>query len=296
MKPPPFSYHDPRTLTEAVALLGRLENAKLLAGGQSLMPMLNMRFVQPDHVIDLNRVEGLSYIRLEGDMLHVGAMTRQRDLEFHDGVRARCPILHEALLQVGHRQTRNRGTLGGSLCHLDPSAELVTVAAALDAVVSVAGPRGTRDIPFAEFPVAFMMPAIELDELVTAVRFPLWPDGHGHAFVEFSRRHGDFAIVAAAALLHEDANGKILRGSVTLGGVNTAPLRMTKAETMLVGNVASEALFREAAESCRKVEALDDVHVSAAYRQHIAAVLARRALEGAHRRIGNAARTPAGAA
>src|SRR3712207_4819405 len=188
MKPPPFSYHDPRTVPEAVALLGQLENAKLLAGGQSLMPMLNMRFVQPDHVIDLNRVEGLSSIRLEGDTLEIGAMTRQRDLEFHDGVRARCPILYEALLQVGHRQTRNRGTLGGSLCHLDPAAELVTVAAALDAVVSVAGPRGSRDIPFAEFPVAFMMPAIELDEIVTAVRIPLWPIGHGHAFVEFSRR------------------------------------------------------------------------------------------------------------
>jgi aerobic carbon-monoxide dehydrogenase medium subunit len=290
MKPPPFSYHDPRTLGEAVALLGRLENAKLLAGGQSLMPMLNMRFVQPDHVIDLNRVEGLSYIRFDGGTLHVGAMTRQRDLEFHEGVRARCPILHEALLQVGHRQTRNRGTLGGSLCHLDPSAELVTVAAALDAVVSVAGPRGERDIPFAEFPVAFMMPAIELDEIVTAVRFPLWPAGHGHAFVEFSRRHGDFAIVAAAVLLHEDAQGKILRASVTLGGVNTGPLRMTEAETMLVGNVASEALFRAAGESCRKVEALDDVHVSAAYRQRLAAVLARRALAAAHRRIGGAGR------
>src|SRR4051794_29615009 len=142
MKPPPFSYHDPRTLADAVALLGRLENAKLLAGGQSLMPMLNMRFVQPDHVIDLNRVEGLSYIGINDDTLAVGAMTRQRDLEFHEGVRSRCPILHEALLQVGHRQTRNRGTLGGSLCHLDPAAELVTVAAALDAVVSVAGPRG----------------------------------------------------------------------------------------------------------------------------------------------------------
>ena len=195
MKPPPFSYYDPRTVTEAVALLSRLDNAKLLAGGQSLMPMLNMRFVQPDHVIDLNRVEGLSHIQLGGETLAVGAMTRQCDLEFHDGVRARCPLLHEALLQVGHRQTRNRGTLGGSLCHLDPAAELVTVAAALDAIVEVAGPRGAREIAFAEFPVAFMTPAIELDEIVTAVRFPLWAEGHGSAFVEFARRHGDFAIV-----------------------------------------------------------------------------------------------------
>lgn len=286
MKPPPFSYHDPRTVPEAVALLGRLENAKLLAGGQSLMPMLNMRFVQPDHVIDLNRVEGLSYIRLDDDVLDVGAMTRQRDLEFHEGVRARCPILHEALLQIGHRQTRNRGTLGGSLCHLDPSAELVTVAAALDTVVSVVGPRGPRDISFAEFPIAFMMPAIEPDEIVTSIRFPLWPGGHGYSFVEFARRHGDYAIVAAAALLHGDQQGRILRASLTLGGVGTGPLRMTEAEGLLVGQVASEALLREAAESCRNVEAMDDVHVSAAYRQRLAAVLARRALESAHRRLG----------
>src|ERR1700745_4305618 len=119
MKPPPFNYHDPRTVSDVVGLLGRLDNAKLLAGGQSLVPMLNMRFVQPDHVIDLNRVEGLSYIRENSDgALEIGAMTRQRDLEFSDLVRARCPLMHEAIHLVGHRRTRNRGTLGGSLCHL----------------------------------------------------------------------------------------------------------------------------------------------------------------------------------
>ncbi len=144
MKPPPFSYHDPQTVDEAVALLGRLENAKLLAGGQSLMPMLNFRFVQPDHIIDLNRVEGLSYIREAAGALEIGAMTRQRDLEFSDVVRARWPIMHEALLQVGHRQTRNRGTIGGSLCHLDPAAELVSLACRHDATVTVAGPNGQR--------------------------------------------------------------------------------------------------------------------------------------------------------
>src|SRR5947207_1105748 len=119
MKPPPFSYHDPRTVADAVGLLGRLDNAKLLAGGQSLMPMLNMRFVQPDHVIDTNRVEGLSFIRASGGALEIGAMTRQRELEFSDLVRRRCPLMHEAIRLVGHRQTRNRGTIGGSLCHLD---------------------------------------------------------------------------------------------------------------------------------------------------------------------------------
>ena len=170
-----------------------------------MMPMLNMRFVQPDHVIDLNKVDGLSYIREANGALEIGAMTRQRDIEFSDLVRQRCPLMHEAIQHVGHRQTRNRGTIGGSLCHLDPSAELVTVAAAMDATVTVQGPNGTREVEFAAFPVAFMTPAIELNELVTAVRFPLWPDDHGYGFVEFARRHGDFAIVSAAALLTEDA-------------------------------------------------------------------------------------------
>src|SRR5690242_17330334 len=145
MKPPPFNYHDPRTIGDAVALLGRLENAKVLAGGQSLMPMLNMRFVLPDHLVDLNRVEGLSYIREAGDALEIGAMTRQRDIEFSDVVGARCPLLHEAILNVGHRQTRNRGTIGGSLCHLDPSAELVVASAALDAAVTIAGANGRSE-------------------------------------------------------------------------------------------------------------------------------------------------------
>ena len=138
MKPPLFSYHDPRSTADVVGLLASLDNAKLLAGGQSLMPMLNMRYVLPDHVIDLNRVEGLSHIRERDGALDIGAMTRQRDIEFSDLVRERCPLMHEAVRQVGHRQTRNRGTLGGSLCHLDPSAELVSVAAALDAKISVA--------------------------------------------------------------------------------------------------------------------------------------------------------------
>src|SRR5215468_7473716 len=162
MKPPPFDYHDPTTVDDVVGLLGRLENAKLLAGGQSLMPMLNMRFVLPDHVIDLNRVDGLSYIKESGNTLEIGAMTRQRDLEFSDVIRTRCPLMHEAIQQVGHRQTRNRGTIGGSLCHLDPSAELVSVCAAHDATVVATGPNGQREVPFAEFPVAYMTPAIEL--------------------------------------------------------------------------------------------------------------------------------------
>jgi carbon-monoxide dehydrogenase medium subunit len=172
-------------------LLDALEDARVLAGGQSLMPMMNMRIVQPAHIIDINRVEGLSYIRREGEVLEVGAMTRQSEIEFSDVVKDAFPLMHEAVQLVGHRQTRNRGTLGGSLCHLDPSAELVTVAAAVDATVVVASKVGTREIPFADFPLGLMSPAIEVNELVTAVRFPLWRRGHGFAFEEFARRHGD---------------------------------------------------------------------------------------------------------
>jgi aerobic carbon-monoxide dehydrogenase medium subunit len=285
MKPPPFRYHDPTTVSETVGLLASLENAKLLAGGQSLMPMLNFRFVLPDHIIDLNRVDGLSYIRDAQGVLEIGAMTRQRDLEFSEAVRARWPIVHEALLQVGHRQTRNRGTIGGSLCHLDPAAELVSLAMGYDATVMVAGPDGEREVPFAEFPVAYMTPAIEANELVVGVRFPQWAPKHGYAFIEFSRRHGDFAITSAAVLLEGDASGKITRASVTIGGMGTVPKRALELEQALVGQVPAGTLFREACESCRKLEAIDDVHAPASYRQHLAAVLSRRALEKAHARL-----------
>jgi carbon-monoxide dehydrogenase medium subunit len=285
MKPPPFSYHDPKTVADAVKLLGTLDNAKLLAGGQSLMPMLNFRFVQPDHIIDINKVEGLSYIREKNGMLEIGAMTRQRELEFSEVIKARWPIMHEALLQVGHRQTRNRGTIGGSLCHLDPSAELVSLATGYDAIVTVAGPNGEREIPFAEFPVAYMTPSIELNEMVIAVRFPQWAAKHGYAFVEFARRHGDFAITSAAALLEGDASGKITRASVTIGGMGTAPSRARELEAAITGQVPAGTLFRDACESCRKLEAIDDIHAPASYRQHLAAVLSRRALEKAYARL-----------
>jgi carbon-monoxide dehydrogenase medium subunit len=285
MKPPLFSYHDPRTPADVVGLLGSLDNAKLLAGGQSLMPMLNMRYVLPDHVIDLNRVDGLSYIREHNGALEIGAMTRQRDIEFSDLVRKRCPLMHEAIVQVGHRQTRNRGTLGGSLCHLDPSAELVSVAAALDAKVAVIGKNGARSIDFSAFPVAYMTPALELDELLTGVTFPCWPAGHGHAFVEFSRRHGDFAIVSAAVLIEEDNNGKIMRASVTLGGMGPAPVRASEVERVLIGETIDDKRLREICEPLRKLDAVDDIHAPASYRQQLATVLPRRALLKAHERI-----------
>lgn len=278
MKPPPFIYHDPSTVAEALEILSGNDNARLLAGGQSLMPMLAMRFVLPDDVIDINNIAELSGIEETGEGLRIGAMTRQRDIEFSDVVRRHCPLMREAILQVGHRQTRNRGTLGGSMAHLDPSAELPTVAMATDATIHVAGPKGTRDIAMADFPAGYMTPAIELDEMVTAVSFPDWPAGHGYGFVEFARRHGDFAITSAAALMTLDGAGAIDRISLTVSGVGPAPVRCKDAETMLVGQTPDEDALRAAAETCRAVDAMADVHASSEYRQHLATVMARRAM------------------
>ena len=289
MKPPPFSYHDPSTLEDAVTLLSSLENAKVLAGGQSLMPMLNMRYVLPDHVVDINKIEDLAYIREDGDALEIGAMTRQRDLERSEIVKNKCPLMHEALWQVGHQQTRNRGTLGGSLSHLDPAAEMPSICATTDATVRVLGPNGEREIAFAEFPAGYMTPAIEEDELVTSVRIPCWPDGHGFGFVEFSRRHGDFAVASAAVLLEVGADGKIGRAAVTVGGVGATPVRVTELEETIIGQEGSEEMFRNACEICREIDALGDVYASTEYRQHLATVMARRALVKAYDRATNGA-------
>jgi carbon-monoxide dehydrogenase medium subunit len=211
-------------------------------------------------------------------------MTRQRDIEFSDLVRERCPLMHEAIRQVGHRQTRNRGTLGGSLCHLDPSAELVSVAAAVDAKIAVTGKSGARNIDISAFPVAYMTPAIELDELLTGATFPCWPPGHGYAFLEFARRHGDFAIVSVAALIEEDKDGKVTHASVTLGGMGPAPVRASEVEHALIGETIDEQRLRGICETLRKLDAIADIHAPASYRQQLATVLSRRALLKAHER------------
>jgi carbon-monoxide dehydrogenase medium subunit len=284
VKPPGFAYHAPETVAETVELLSTHENARLLAGGQSLMPMLNMRFAFPDHLIDLNRVAGLAGITVSDGEMRIGAMTRQRDLLDSDLVRRYLPLMSEALTHVGHRQTRNRGTIGGSLCHMDPAAELVSVAAALDAVIDITGPNGSRSLPMAEFPLGYMTPAIAPDEMVTAIRIAL-PPRHGHCFLEFSRRHGDFAIVSAAAMLTLDEAGRIATASLTLGGLGPVPVRMAAAEAVLRGAIATPALLAEAAAHFANVEAMEDAQVPAWYRQHLAAVLARRALITAHERL-----------
>jgi carbon-monoxide dehydrogenase medium subunit len=278
LKPAPFVYHAPATLAEALELLAAQPNARALAGGQSLMPMLNFRLASPDHLVDLNRIAALSYITEEEDRIVIGAMTRQRDIETSALVAQRLPLLAEAIRHVGHRQTRNRGTLGGSLAHLDPAAELPAVAMAFDADVEVQSARGTRNLRMSDFARGMLTSALAADELITAVRFRPWPEGHGHAFVEFARRHGDFAVASAAALVHV-VNEKVERVSLTLGGVAAMPVRVVQAEAILRGAHADR--IAEAASHCAHIDALEDPVYPAWYRLKLAVTLARRALEKA---------------
>jgi aerobic carbon-monoxide dehydrogenase medium subunit len=286
MKPAPFEYHAPQSLDEAVGLVSSLDNAKLLAGGQSLVAMMNFRYVIPDHVIDLNHVQALAGISVAGGKLRIGAMTRQRDLEFSDDVARHCPLMRAALAHVGHRQTRNRGTIGGSLAHADPAAELPLVCAVHDATIEIARARGTRSVPFTGFGQGFMTTAVGLDEILTAVELPLWPAGHGFGFHEFARRHGDFAIVGAAALIELGKDKAVTRAAVALCGVATAPLRMADAEAALAGRPLDRAAIRAAAATARTIEPIADIHATADYRRHLAEVLIARALADAGRRAG----------
>jgi carbon-monoxide dehydrogenase medium subunit len=278
MKPCAFAYHDPATVDDAVKLLGSLENARVLAGGQSLVPMMNFRYVLPDALIDINGIAELKGISVRGDRIEVGAATRQRDLEYSRDVANLMPLMAETIPHIGHRQTRNRGTLGGSIAHADPAAELPMLAVAYDATLEAASPRGRRSIAAADFAQGYMMTALEPDEMLTKVTLPVWPKGHGFAFIEFARRRGDFAMAAAAVLLLLDARGAVSRVSLTLAGVGPRPVRLTEAETMLTGNVPSSALIAEAAAVAESSEAVSDVHSPAEYRQHLARVLTGRAL------------------
>jgi len=278
MKAPAFGYLAPASIAEALQMLSATDNARILAGGQSLMAMLNMRFAFPDWLIDINRIAELSFIREDKGAVEFGAMTRQRDVEFSELVARRLPLLREAILNVGHRQTRNRGTVAGSLCQLDPSAEIPTIAMAMDARVTVASVRGERSIAMAAFPAGYMAPAIEADEMVVRVSFDPWSDAHGHAFLEFARRHGDFAIASSAVLLERGADGLIARASITLGGVGSAPIRMKEAEAALLQTRAEDKDLDHVAALCGQVEATSDSYVPSWYRQRLARVLTRRAL------------------
>ena len=281
MKPPPFTYHDPRTLADALRLLGSLENAKLLAGGQSLAPMLNFRYVLPDHLIDLNRVGELSGIRIEGRRIRVGAMTRQRALEKDEVLAKLCPIVREALAEVGHFQTRNRGTLGGSLAHLDPAAELPGVMALYDARLEING--GKRTVNIGDWSQGYMTPDLQPDEILTAVHWEAWEGRHGHAFVELARRRGDFAIAGVGCLLSLGAKDVIERAAISVVGVAYGPVRLGAVERLLVGSPLEQKLEAAAAEA-GKIDAKSDLYASAAYRQRLAGVLVARALRMAEGR------------
>jgi aerobic carbon-monoxide dehydrogenase medium subunit len=281
MKPAPFTYYDPSTVAEATDLLGRLDNLRLLAGGQSLMPMMNFRIVMPDHLIDLNRIGELVGIRLDGDTLRLGAMTRQRDLEFSPEIGRVFPILQEALRNVGHRQTRNRGTIGGSLCHLDPSAELVNIAALHDGVLHVQSRQGTRSLGFSEFAVGYMSHSLAPDELLAGVSLTAWSPRHGYAFFEIARRQGDFAIAAVGVLLELDGGGIVRRAAVALSGLGPIPVRPDSLERALLGERPSHEVLRAAAAEAEALEAMSDAYVTASYRRHLARILTYRALERA---------------
>jgi carbon-monoxide dehydrogenase medium subunit len=281
LKPPPFEYFAPTKLGEAVNLLSASENARVLAGGQSLMAMLSMRFVFPDRVIDLNRVPELDFIEQAADHIVIGAMTRQRTLQRSALIAAQTPVIPKALRYVGHFQTRNRGTIGGSLCQLDPSAELPAIAMAYDAVVEAQGSNGIRSIPMAEFASSYMTTSLAPDEILSCIRFKPWQGRTGTGFCEFSRRHGDFAVAGAIALLGAGNDNRVSRASVTLFGITETPKRAHDVEALLVGHPLSADLSEQASQLCIGHATLEDPYGSAEYRGHVAAAMAKNALEEA---------------
>jgi aerobic carbon-monoxide dehydrogenase medium subunit len=239
-----------------------------------------------DHLIDLGRVDELRGFAVTDGVLRIGAMTRHRDLERSAQVAKYCPLMAEALRHVGHRQTRNRGTIGGSLAHADPAAELSAVCAAYDATIRAVSVRGMRQIPFREFATGFMTTALQADEMIAVVDLPIWRAGHGHGFHEFARRQGDFAITGAAALLDIGADNVVRRGALTLFGVAPSPLRVEAAEARLVGKPLDVEAIRGAAAAAWLTEPISDIHASGEYRRHLAQVLSLRALNDAARRAG----------
>lgn len=283
MKPARFDYYDPTTLDEALDLLRQHgDEAKLLAGGQSLIPMLNMRLARPPVLIDLNRVEGLAYIREAGDSLAIGAMTRHAEVERSDLVARRQPLLTEAMRHIGHIQIRNRGTIGGSLVHADPAAELPAVMLALDAVLVAMGPDGMREIPAEDFFLMYFTTCLRPDEILTEIRVPALAARTGWAFEELARRGGDFALTGVACTLTLGDDGLVASARLGLTGVGMTPVRARPAEELLVGQAPLPEWFQAAAETVASGVTPDgDIHASAEYRQELARVLTERALRHA---------------
>lgn len=285
MKPPVFDYAAPATVAEVLRLLADSDReVKVLAGGQSLIPMLNMRLARPEVLVDIGRVGELAELRVdERGWLRVGASVRQATAQHAPEVREGWPLLAEAIGRIGHPQIRNRGTVGGSLAHHDPAAELPTAAVALDAEVVLAGPTGRRTLPAAEFFVGTFQTALAPDELLVEVGFPPCA-GAGWAFAELARRHGDFATIGVAVRLRRRA-GRIADARVVFCGAGTTPVRVLDAERALIGAPETPAGREAAAEQVRRtLLPPDDVHATGAYRREAAVVLLHRAIDTAAER------------
>ncbi|MEB2345778.1 MAG: FAD binding domain-containing protein [Deltaproteobacteria bacterium] len=293
MKPPPFEYAAPGTVEEAVALLARGEGeAMLLAGGQSLVPLLAMRLARPALLVDLRRIGSLVGIREEGQTLVVGAMTSKRELERSELVARSQPLLRAATQLIGHPPIRTRGTVGGSLAQADPAAEYPALAVLLDAELRALGPAGARSIAAGDFFLGPLTTALGPAEVLVEARWPVLAPRTGWSIQEIARRHGDFALVGAVATLALDARGSVERTRLVLFGVRATPLRAEAAERLLAGQRPdAEALGRAARAAAEAIEEpLEDVHASADYRRHLAGVVAARALAEAAARAGEVAR------
>ncbi|MDB5776269.1 MAG: carbon monoxide dehydrogenase medium chain [Herbaspirillum sp.] len=289
MKAAPFEYACAQSLEHACQLLAEHgDEAKLIAGGQSLVPMLAMRLLAPAVLIDIHRLAELQHISQDGDQLAIGAATRQCAADGFAWLDDTVPILRKALRWVGHLPTRNRGTVGGSLAHADPSAELTLVAALLEATLTLKSAQRTRHVAAADFFVGPMMTCLEPDECLIGVRFPIWRNGRngqtrsGSAFDEIAARQGDFAIVSAAAQLGVDQAGVCTRAAVAIGGAGPSAMAFNDLAQRLVGSRLDDKLLYELAqEAAAKVEPTGDLLASVAYRRHLAGVLAERVLRAA---------------
>jgi carbon-monoxide dehydrogenase medium subunit len=283
MKPAPFEYHAPESLSDVTALLAEHgDEAKVLAGGQSLVPMLALRLTRFEHIVDLNRVDDLRGVSRANGTLTVKAMTTQRTVEHDTAAGQAVPLLAEALPLIGHFQIRNRGTVGGSIAHADPASELPAVALALDAELEVAGPGGTRSVPASEFFVGTWTTTIGDDEILRAVHFPVWSDRAGFAVEEVARRSGDFALAGVVAAVELDGSGAVSRAGVSFLGMAPTPVRARQAEQALVGTTPTTAELEEIGRlAVTDTEPTADVHASAEYRKHVGAHLVVRALDRA---------------
>jgi len=286
MKPPAFEYHAPSSLDAALALLRDLgPDAKPLAGGQSLTPMLNFRLLHPAHLVDLNRIPALAYISVEEGELCIGAMTRHSEVERSAIVRDGWPLISEAMRHVAHVQIRNRGTLGGSLSHADPAAEMPAVMTALEARMILRNSEASRKLPADEFFVAALTTALAPGELLVEIRIPPVPPRTGAAFDELARRRGDFALVGVAALVTLDAAGAVSRARLVFTGVDERPVRSRRAEAVLIGKRAEMQELKSAAQAAaQELTPQSDLHASAEYRREVGEVMARRVLQTAAER------------